>query len=292
MPNLIEILVSLAGFIADIPGMEFMTRLTVFRYQILFPMHNGDLTMQARRPGGSQLLQFVPRAVFADDFPKTLVEDYYHWLYLSTAEVEFRLATSPWTSDPSNWRLHVRRDPFQSHAMRRKISGDSTLIDLIDIRLATFKMISQLLFALESPENIIITRSPKTLEASLHRLRLAFFVSQRSEVECRSMPGYVIDEIQSSGTMFGLRNQLVLCHGSGASELSRWVFIPEGDVSFTLDGNFANVSVQTGTESHVRWHEYSIDTGLGRLIGSSKTQEGKNSVEFKVKVAVGKPETV
>ncbi|KAI0293174.1 hypothetical protein B0F90DRAFT_1670929 [Multifurca ochricompacta] len=204
--------------------------------------------MQARRPGGSQLLQFVPRAVFADDFPKTLVEDHYHWLDLSTAEVEFRPAASPWTSDPSNWRLHVRRGPSKSHAMRRKIFGDSAFIDLIDIRSATFKMISQLLFALESPENIIISRSPKTLEASLHRLRLAFFVNQR--------------------TMFGLRNQLVLCHGSGASELSRWVFIPEGDVSFTLDGNFANVSVQMGTESHVRWHEYSIDTGLGRLIGS------------------------
>ncbi|KAI0296910.1 hypothetical protein B0F90DRAFT_1819762 [Multifurca ochricompacta] len=254
---------------ADIPGMEFMTRLTVFGYQILFSLHNGDLIMQARRPGGSQLLQFVPRAVFADDFPKTFVEDYYHWLDLSTAEVEFRPAASPWTSDPSNWRLRVRRGPSKSHhAMRRKISGDSAFIDLIDIRSATFKMISQLLFALESPENIIITRSPKTLEASLHRLRLAFFVNQSSEVECRSMPGYIIDEDQSSGTMFGLRNQLVLCHSSGASELPRRVIIPEGDISFTLDGNFANVSVQTGTESHVRWHEYSIDTDLGRLIGS------------------------
>ncbi|KAI0297846.1 hypothetical protein B0F90DRAFT_1669305 [Multifurca ochricompacta] len=253
---------------ADIPEMEFMTRSTVFGYQILFSLHDENLIVQARRPGRSRLLQFVPHAVFTGDFPKTFVEDYVHWLDLATGEVEFRPSTSPWTPDPSNWKLHVRRDSSQPHVMRRKVSGDSTSIYLVDMRSATFKMISQLLLPLESPENIIITRSPQTLEASLHRLRLAFFVNQSLELECRSMPGYVIDKIQSSGTMFGLRNQLVLCHGSGASELPRRVIIPEGDVSFTLDGNFANVSIETGTKSPVHWHEYNIDTNLGRLTGS------------------------
>ncbi|KAI0297839.1 hypothetical protein B0F90DRAFT_1811021 [Multifurca ochricompacta] len=230
---------------ADIAEMEFMTRSTVFGYQILFSLHDEDLIVQARRPGGSLLLQFVPHTVFTGDFPKTFVKDYVHWLDLDTREVEFRPSTSPWTPDPSNWKLHV-------HSFR-----NSTSIFLVDMRSATFKMISQLLLPLESPENVIITRSPQTLEASLHRLRLAFFHA-----------GYVIDKIQSSGTMFGLRNQLVLCHGSGASELPRRVIIPEGDVSFTLDGNFANVSIETGTKSPVHWHEYNIDTNLGRLTGS------------------------
>ncbi|KAH9017600.1 hypothetical protein EDB84DRAFT_1276503 [Lactarius hengduanensis] len=252
---------------ADIPGMEFMTRSNISGYQIFFTLRDGDLTLQARQPEDARLLQFVPRAVFIGDFPKAFVDEYVHWLDLGTGEVEFRPVGSPWTPDPSNWRLVVHTDGAPS--LFRKIPGDGAApVDLIDIRSASSQMISRLLSALESPEHIIITCTNDVLEASLTRLHLVFFVNQTSEFECRSIPGYVIDGFQSCGTMFGLKNQLVLRPSDGSSEMPRRVIIPQGDIEFGLDGNFASVSIKTGTMRHVQWHEYTVDTDLGRLTGN------------------------
>jgi hypothetical protein len=151
----------------------------------------------------------------------------------------------------------------------RRIAGDgATPVDLIDIRSATFRMISSSLSALESPKHIIITRTNQALEASLPRLRLLFFVNPTSELECRSMTGYVIDKSQSSGTMIGLKDQLVLRPSNGSSEMPRRVIIPRGEIKFGLVGNFSTVSISTGSERKVDWHEYTIDTDLGRLTGN------------------------
>ncbi|KAH9169118.1 hypothetical protein EDB89DRAFT_2073314 [Lactarius sanguifluus] len=228
---------------ADIAEMEFMTRSNVFRYQ------------------------FVPREVFDGDFPKAFVDDYVHWLDLGTGLVEFRPVESPWTPDPCNWRLTIHTDNTRS--LFRKIPGDGAApVDLIDIHSATFQMISRLFSALESPEHIIVTRTNRSVEVSLSRLHLAFFINRDSELECRSMPGYIIDKLQSTGTMFGLRNQLVLRPSDGSSEIPRRVIIPQGYIEFGLDGDFASVSIKTDTMRHVHWHEYTIDTDLGRLTGN------------------------
>jgi hypothetical protein len=213
--------------------------------------------------GRTPLLQLIPRHVFVDDFPKDFVDDYVHWLDLETGEVEFRPVESPWTPNPSNWRLYVR-----THVFRRIVGDGAAPVDLIDIRSASFQMISSSLSALELAERIIITRTNQALEASLPRLRLVFFVNPTSELECRSMPGYVIDKIQSSGTMIGLKDQLVLCPSNGSSEMPRRVIIPHGTIRFGLDGNFSTVSISTGSERKVDWHEYTIDTDLGRLTGN------------------------
>ncbi|KAI9431719.1 hypothetical protein H4582DRAFT_2084583 [Lactarius indigo] len=253
---------------ADIPEMEFMTRSDVHGHQIFFSRRDGNLTLQARRPEDPRLLQFVPRVVFVDDFPKTFVDDCVHWLDLSSGEVEFRPIESPWTPNLSNWRLTVHTNNARS-LFRKSIGGNTAPVDLIDIRSSTFQMISCLLSALDSPEHIIVTHTNHVLEASLSRLHLAFFVNQYSELECRSLPGYVVDKLQSCGTMFGLRNQLVLCPSHMiSSEIPRRVIIPQGDVEFGLDGDFSRVSVKTGTARHVYWHEYTIDTDLGRLTGN------------------------
>ena len=155
------------------------------RPKIFFSLRDGDLTLQARKPGDSQVLQFVPREVFVGDFPKAFVDDCVHWFNIGTGEVEFRPAESPWTPDPSNWRL-----TFRTRSVFRKISGDSagaTPVNLIDIRSDTFQMISNVLSPLESPEHIIATCTNKAVEASLSRLHLVFFVNQESELECRSV---------------------------------------------------------------------------------------------------------
>ncbi len=242
------------------------------REKLFFLLHDGDLILQARRPEDppSRLLQLVPRTVFVGDFPNSFVDDHVHWLDLGTGEIEFRPVETPWTPDLRNWRL-FRTDgvPF----LLRKISGhNATPMDLIDIRSPTFQMISRSLSALESPEHMIITRTNQALEASLDRLRLTFFVNQNSQLECRGMPGYVIDEFQSCGTMIGLNNKLVLRPSNGSSEMPRRVIIPQGSTELRLDGDFANVSVKTGTAQNVDWHEYTIDTALGRLTSNASLQ--------------------
>ena len=224
------------------------------------------MTLRARRLEDSQLLQFIPRDIFSGDFPKTFVDDYVHWLNLDTGEVEFRPSESPWTPDTSNWRLTFRT---RSEPVFRQCSGDSAVaVDLIDICSDTFQTISRVLSPLESQEHIIVTRTSHALEAHLCRLCLTFFFNKDAELECRNMPGYVVDKHQSCGTMSGLRNQLILRHGRSSSEMPRRVIIPQGDIEFGLEGDFSRVSIKTGGAQHVRWHEYTIDTDLGRLTGN------------------------
>jgi hypothetical protein len=240
--------------------------------KILFSRGNRDITLQARQPGGSQLLRLVPRSTLSGDFPRHFIDEYFHWLDMSTGEVEFRPAGSPWTSNPSNWRLYFRNHATLPHIMLRKRTSTDPLEELVDIRSATFGMVSSLLSSLETPEHIIVSQTEKVLEVSLPRLYLAFFVNPISELECRSIPGYVVDETQSIGTMFGLKTRLVLCPSRASPEgylLPRRVIIPQGDISFAQHKDFASVSIGTGADKHVRWYEYVVDTNLRCLTSNS-----------------------
>jgi hypothetical protein len=137
-------------------------------------------------------------------------------------------------------------------------------------------VVSSILSPLESPENIIASHTAQFLELSLPRLHLSFFVNPNRELECRSIPGYVVDKIQSCGTMFGLQNKLILCPETNSSEeslLPRRIIIPQGKVSFSSMGDFTSVSINTDGEQHVRWHEYTIDTELGCLMSNYEFEQ-------------------
>jgi hypothetical protein len=250
--------------------------------KILLSRNDGDLILQVRRPGDSHILQLIPRSTLIDDFPKCLVDGYIHWLDLNTRELEFRPAGSPWTYEPTNWRLYIHEHKPTNWRMRirkhkpdsyprtvlQKPGRDSSQIKLVDIRSRTFGMVSNILSPLEKPGNIIATYGSQTLEVFLPRLHLSFFVNGNWELECRSIPGYVIDEAQSCGTMFGLRNKLILRPKSTGSQeplLPRRVVIPQGEISFKTNGDFTDVSINSDGEQHVYWHAYTIDTNLGCL---------------------------
>ena len=228
--------------------------------------------MRARKD--SQVLQLIPRSQLHGDFPKHFVSQYIHWLDLGTREVEFRPAGSLWTLGPSNWRLYIYEPGIHPRARFQKPSHDGSKIqlELIDIRSETFSMVSSLLSPLESPEHIIATHTFHSLEVSLPRLRLSFFINSNWDLECRSIPGYVVDRNQSCGTMFGLKTKLVLRPRPNSSEespLPRRVIIPQGEVLFNTMGNFASISISTNAEQRVRWHEYAIDTDLGCLTSNT-----------------------
>ena len=226
--------------------------------------------MRTRKPGESQFLQLIPRSALSGDFPRHFVDEYTHWLDLGTRRLEFRPAGSPWTPGPSDWYLDIPKHSTQTRprVVLQKHSQDGSTIQLIDIRSKTFAMVSSMLSPLESPEHIIATHASRSLEVSLPRLHLSFFVNSNWELECRSIPGYVVDKNQSCGTMFGLRNKLILRPRPNSSEeslLPRRVIIPQGEISFRTDGDFTGVSINTNAEQHIRWHEYTIDPDLGCL---------------------------
>ena len=217
----------------------------------------------------SRRFQLIPRPVLLNDFPTHLIDKYVHWLDMDMHELEFRPIGSPWTPNPSNWKLDIGIHP---RAILQKTSQEkSSIQQLIDIRSRTFKVVSSLLSPLESPENIIVTHqdSVQTLDVSLPRFRLSFFVNTNWELECRSMPGYIVDDNQTCGTMFGLRHKLILYPGSEGSLLPRRVIIPQGDVFFEEIGDFHSVSISTHDTKLVRWHEYTVDTDLGCLTSTA-----------------------
>jgi len=225
--------------------------------------------LQAKKPGDSQILQFIPRSKLIDDFPTCLIDNYVHWLDRSTRELEFRPAGSPWTPEASNWRLCINGPDIHPRAILRRPSQGISSTQVIDIRSCTFGVVSSLLLPLESPEYIMATyTATQTLEVSLPRFRLSFFVNSNREFECRSMPGYVIDKTQACGTISGLINKLILrpsAAGLQGSLLPRRVIIPQGEVFFGQCGDFTTVSIDVGAEQRVRWHEYTIDPILGCL---------------------------
>ena len=219
-------------------------------------------------------MQLIPRPKLLGDFPEHFVYQYVHWLDLDTRELEFRPAGSSWIPGPSNWRLYIHEPGIYPRAKFQKPSQDGSKIqsELIDIRSKTFSMVSNMLSPLESKKHIIATLTSQSLEVSLPRLHLLFFVNSNRELECRSIPGYIVAKTQSCGTMFGLINKLILCprpNGSEESPLPRRVIIPQGKVSFCTRENFASVHINTNAEQHVRWHEYAIDTNLGCLTSNT-----------------------
>ena len=269
--------------------MDYITQSTVYGYKvlyrsswplftsidqvqpkILFSLNNGDLILQAKKPGDSQILQFIPPPKLIDDFPACLIDKYIHWLDPSTREIEFRPAGSPWTTEPSNWRLWINKPNIYPRAILRRPSQGISSTRLIDIRSSTFDVVLSLLSPLESPKYIMATYTmSQALEVSLPRFRLSFFVNSNWEFECRSMPGYVIDKSQICGTMFGLINKLILRPSATSAEdalLPRRVIIPQGEVCFRKTGDFTSVSINIGAaEQYVRWQEYTIDPILGCL---------------------------
>ncbi|KAG0706484.1 hypothetical protein DFH29DRAFT_995866 [Suillus ampliporus] len=174
-------------------------------HQVSFALHDSnDLIIRAKHiEQGSPILQLIPRQQFVDDLPTTLIVGHTHWLNLGTSEIEIRPAENAWKSSPDNWVL------------RFTVSGSSTLqnaggVTLVDIRSQT------LIYP---------------------RYGLEFFIDEDGELQSRNMRNMVVDAIQSTGTMLGLVNQLILRPKSHiADEYPRTVIIPDGRISYSANG--------------------------------------------------------
>ncbi|KAG1853151.1 hypothetical protein DFJ58DRAFT_883919 [Suillus subalutaceus] len=253
---------------ADIPGMEYATRGNLCDHQISFSLRDSnDLIIRAKHiKHDSPILQLIPSHKFVDDLPTTLVVGHTHWLNLRTSEIEIRAAENVWKSSPDNWVL------------RFAVSGSSTVQNssgatLLDIRSQTWDMISKRLRPLEDARFIMVTYnkasgSTPSLKVDLPRYCLEFFVDEDGELQSRNMRNMVVDASQSTGTMMGLVNQLILRPKlQVADEHPRTVIIPDGRVLYSANGHHVRVTIAPeGTR--VTYQLYRVDTDLRCLTGN------------------------
>ncbi|KAG1761304.1 hypothetical protein EDD22DRAFT_985840 [Suillus occidentalis] len=253
---------------ADIPGMEYATRGNLCDHQVSFSLRDSkDLIIRAKHVNhDSPILQLIPSHNFVNDLPTTLVVGHTHWLDLHTSEVEIRPAENAWKSSPDNWVL------------RFAASGSSTVQNssgatLVDIRSQTWNMISKRLRPLEDARFIVITHnkasgSDPSLKADLPRYGLEFFVDEDGELQSRNMRNMVVDVNQSTGTMLGLVNQLVLRPKlQVADEHPRTVIIPDGRISYSVDGHHVRVTIAP-EGARVTYQLYRVDADLRCLTGN------------------------
>lgn len=155
--------------------------------------------------------------------------------------------------------FHRNGPSFLRKSSTKLVSGTS----------GTFDTIARRLRPLEAAPFVIITEAEGHVVVELPRYRLSFYLDVDGQLQSRTHPGFVVDENQSAGVLFGLDNQLILRPVDiGRSAHPRRVLIPAGSISFAYQSTFTKVTVDTSGEPNVRYHAFDIDTTLGRLVGN------------------------
>lgn len=136
---------------------------------------------------------------------------------------------------------------------------------LVDPHSPTARMLSSQLEALEYSDEILITLLGGAATVDLPRLRLAFQLKGHL-LQSKNLPGFCIDRHQSTGTMLGLKNQLVLRPVDSFSTEMRRVLIPHGIVYVQKGSDHVSVEIRTDRSiKQTKYHEYLVDTDLGYL---------------------------
>ncbi|KAG8742151.1 hypothetical protein FRC10_001959 [Ceratobasidium sp. 414] len=223
-----------------------------------------------RAQAGDAMFELVAPPHLAEDFPLLFSSDYHHWINLKTGVVEFRPLEAPWTSRNENWRLR----PVSESTYTMERYAEHQTVFLVDSHSPTLQSILGQLRPLEDARYIhatVFSAPSRKLLVELPRMKLTFFVNECQQLESDNFRGLVVDESQSIGTMFGLHNQLVLrAKDPIARSLprSRCVIIPYGDVNFASRAGHVHASIDPGSNRHIVFYQYKIDTDLGYLTSS------------------------
>ncbi|KAJ7574865.1 hypothetical protein C8J56DRAFT_977723 [Mycena floridula] len=250
---------------ADMRGMEYALKSNIGGYQVFLALRGDRLVIRARWMETQRIFELIPHENLRGDLPDPMVNDFVHWLDLSKSEIEFRLINRIWEqpSASQDWRLHFGKKARMHDQDKR---------ELIDIHSPSFQMLYGQVRPLEHGSYVIVTRciDTETLRVEIPRFRLKFRLNRDTRlIESLNMPGMTIDRNQFTGTLVGLRNQLVLVDNAAAAlslPRSRHVLVPFGSVSFNRDRDHVQVGIPSlGTTA--QYFDYAIDEDLGRLMG-------------------------
>ena len=109
--------------LADMPGMNFMTAQFVHGYKVYFAMRDGRLAIRTRK--GQNALGLLLQDYFDGDIPANMIDEYTHWLDLSSKQIEFRPLDLPRSSSRTCWRLQ-----YQVNSGSYLFKGERRLVDI------------------------------------------------------------------------------------------------------------------------------------------------------------------
>ncbi|KAF8454797.1 hypothetical protein BGX38DRAFT_1171611 [Terfezia claveryi] len=251
---------------ANLLGMEsgFQTRRLLEKNRVAFAMDGTDLVVRAKV--GTETYHLIPKSKLTGDFPAHIIEEYVFWLHLGSGRIDLRGRDKQW--QPSSYP-HIS-SPLESNEPGLRRLRFQPGKQLIDVRSETAKMIHGVLSVLEYETHIEVNelKSAKArpeILARLPRLKLDFVVKDWN-LECRQFPQMVVDRNQNLSTFIGLHSKLIVRQGK-----IRSVMVPYGTVTVHPDGdNHQGVNISTKPKGfdRVRYHIYTIDDTLGRLVGN------------------------
>jgi hypothetical protein len=246
---------------------------------VYFSLRNddSDLVIRAKRKqgtGASNIIELIPKEKLEEDLPAVLIEGHAHWLDLSTSVVEICPLDSLWETSSENWKLDCTPGQYRM----KKGNGF-----LVNIGSQSWDMVSTLLMPFDTPQNLLVSVSPINssqltsslrLSVILPRYGLSFYVDEDGDLQSYDIRGMVYDEDQSVGSLFGLVNRLVLRpkirDDHIVALIPRCVLIPEGEISFKMDGHHVRVEIDTYRPAlgRVTYETYRVDTDMGCLTGN------------------------
>lgn len=257
---------------SDIAGMSFTSQGTFCGHEVHFGMQPFDdcggleeLLLHTKQH--SSTYDLVPSRVLAGQVPDILAQDFVHWYHHDTGEVEFRRLSTPWATNPDDWRLKK-----QDHGKWILYRGGYRMASPLS---ETARQIAAILGPIENimHMHVLYNHQQPLIEVQLPRLKLEFYLLSGCNgwhsVQSRQFQGMQVDEKQSIDTLVGLQSKLVLRNSRDTSK--RVVLIPEGRISVTKSSHgHVTVSVAHGTASRVQ--SYGIDTHLGRMTDNGTLQ--------------------
>ncbi|KAK3317279.1 hypothetical protein B0T19DRAFT_389380 [Cercophora scortea] len=227
------------------------------------PTVQGTAQAVSDESSNPEIWEFIPRESLHGDLSASFLNNFSHWINLSTGIIEFRPVCRPWmTSTTDAWNL------ITQGGRAELTRGDRAVIDL---NAQTARLIYNILEPIDSRTNIdlIFHRQSGVLVLDLPRFGISFTLAQgTSEIRSRSYTGMQIDDDQGIGALVGLKSKLVL-RSSDDLELAsptRLVLVPRGDIISSLARNHViNTIYLNPSGTRVGHVALRVDSMLGRI---------------------------
>ncbi|KAF8526784.1 hypothetical protein JB92DRAFT_2869478 [Gautieria morchelliformis] len=268
-------------------GMAYQLSRNIKNQQVHFSMIGSHLVIRTRNVDShEEVSEFVPHDKLQGDVPNDLLLGTVCRFGELSRRLEFYPAPSGW--DPSvlpDWTMHFLKDPLAptSHPGLMKAASKGVCIAMLSPESHILQTLSEVFRALESGvTNLIVTCEPLhectssflehscgNLRIFLPRYKLRFKIGARGDIECENLPGLSIASTQSIGTLFGLKNKLIL--ESKDRDMGRKVIVPDGQLKVPMSStpNLPQVEIELPGDAgqKIRIFTYEVDELIGRLVG-------------------------
>ncbi|KAG8525228.1 uncharacterized protein KY384_008872 [Bacidia gigantensis] len=237
---------------SDIVGMSYRLVSPHEGHEVHCGLRNDRLVLRTRQRG--KILEFIPPEMFlgannTPELPSSLIDHRVHWLDIENQIVEIRPDSTVWQAKWSDWKLNL----ITCEAWRNKN------VSLVEPQSRIFHQIASVLEPFESRANIVVYQPERRhLSVELPALGLRFEVNGNGSLESEQLRA-IVDTDQDAGTLYGLRNKLVLRDQFNPSERS--ILITIGKIEIKEGPGHQRVGIDHD-RIYARFHINSI---LGRL---------------------------